>query len=217
MSKSRAPRGPSLMLDAAAAFLRRLSAPALWALCACCIACAATGGPAPAPLAPDALAVVSSTTATPYGGPAAAAKLSDEIVSQNRFLLTRAELNALTRSLVTETKRSRLFNTVFASTAADLDLYRPALMLRLTARWHVEGTSIAPTAPTVGRPRAARGVLYQLELVDRQSGQAVYRHDSFAEARRDGRLQLLQPLLTEKDTEALRRWHADSIKSRQKE
>ena len=140
----------------------------------------------------------------PYDGPAAATKLSDEIVSQNRFLLTPSALEALTYSLVAETKRSRLFNTVFASTVADLELYRPALLLRLLARWHVEGTSMAPTDRTAGRTRTPQGVLYELSLVDRRSGQVVYRHDSFADARRDGGLRLLQPLLTGTDIEALR-------------
>lgn len=177
----------------------------------CLAGCATTGGPSQAPLAPDALAVISSTTAMPYSGPAAATKLSDEIVSQDRFLLGQAELDALTYALVTEAKRSRLFNTVFASSAKDLQLYRPALMLRLMARWHVEGTSIAPTDETAGRARTPQGVLYRLELVDRQSGQTVFTHNSFAEARRDGRLYLLQPLLTEQDTEALRHWHNHSV------
>lgn len=148
----------------------------------------------------------------PYNGPTAAIKLSDEIVWQDRFLLGQAELNALTYALVTQAKRSRLFNTVFSSSAKDLQLYRPALTLRLIARWHVEGTSIAPTDQTVGRARAPQGVLYRLELVDRQSGQVVYQHNSFAEARRDGGLYLLQPLLTEQDTEALRRWRNHSIR-----
>lgn len=163
----------------------------------------------PPPQNPGALAVMVESSYAPfYTG--RKMFLSDEMVkfqeSTREFNLVAAEQAQVRKQLISEIRALGIFENVFDSDLYALGMYKPALMLNMTTLWYVRGMTREPQPAPEERPLSDEGMLYEVTLIERQSGGTVYAHTAYCSARRQPALVFDEPLLTERDKAALREW-----------